>query len=326
MTTPGLPPLRRLVSHATPWQRTLRLAGIEQGRLRDDYTAAALLVARRYPVVYPFVRLLAPAALQPHLWACTAFGVYADRLVDVPVHRCEPARFHAWGEHVRSGLVTGRAAQPFLRAFLHTMQERPIDPADVHAYLAGQAGRLGVTGYTTEQDHHDNIDRSTMPAVRIQLATCRVPLHPRNETAARLAIDAAQRWDDLADLADDLQAGLLTIPETELLRFRVPRADLEAGRDTPAVRALLADACGRTRSAFQVAHDALDDADEAVQLLYRAILILLAQGMNGLEHQGAALLRPSRLWRVRPSPTQLLSDTLRAFRSLRTLQHGTHIG
>ncbi|NSC19929.1 hypothetical protein FM076_01370 [Streptomyces albus subsp. chlorinus] len=311
MTASVLPLLRRLGTEAAPWQRTLHLAGIPRGRLRDDYTAAAHLAARRYPGLYVPGRLLSPPAWQPHLLAVGALSIHADCLADVPVRQCDPAAFHAWADQVRQGLATGRAEQPLLRAFLHTMRVRPIDPGDVHAYLAAQAGRLGLTGYATEQDHHDNVERGNLPAARILLAACRVPPHARNVTASRLAIDAAQRWDDLADLADDLRRGLLTIPETDLLHFRVTRADLEAGRETPAVRALLAHACGKARAAFRTAHAALDEADPAAQFLYRPLLMLLFQAVLGLERQGAALLRPSPCWHFRLSPTHLVGDTLR---------------
>jgi len=177
MTAPGPPLLRCLLDQAAPWQRTLRLAGIPQGRLRDDYTAAAHVAARRYPALYPPGRLLSPMAWQPHLFAVGALIIHADCLADVPVHRYEPAVFHAWAGQVRQGLATGRAEQPFLRAFLHTARVQPLDPADVHDYLAGQLARLGVRGYATEQDKHDNTDRSNMPSARILLAACRIPRH-----------------------------------------------------------------------------------------------------------------------------------------------------
>ncbi|MGI5347421.1 squalene/phytoene synthase family protein [Streptomyces sp. CA-250714] len=293
MTGSGLTLLREILTQAVPWQRTLHLAGIPRGRLRRDYTAAARLAARRYPGLYPPGHLLSPPAWQPHLFAVGAVIVHADCLADVLAHQYDPTLFDAWADEVRQGLATGRAERPYLRAFLHTAHTQPINPADVHDYLAGQAQRLGLTGYATEQDHHDNVDRSNMPTARILLGACRAPPHPSNETASRLAFDAAQRWDDLADLADDL----------------------EASRDTPAVRALLAHVCGKARAAFHAAQAALDDADPAVQFLYRPVLLLLSQAMNGLEHQGAALLRSSPLWHFRLSPTQLIDG------SLRTLQH-----
>ncbi|MFE0761200.1 squalene/phytoene synthase family protein [Streptomyces smyrnaeus] len=319
MTVPGLPGLGRLLSQVTPWQYALHLAGIPRGRLRGDYTAAAHVVARRYPGAYAPARLLVPPAWQPHLVAVGALGIHADCLADAPAHRCDPAAFHAWTEQVRQGLATGRAEQPFLRAFLHTVQVRSIDPADVHTALAGQAGRLGMTGYATEQDHHDNTELSNVPAGRILLAACGVPAHPRNETALRLGADAVQRWDDLADLADDLRNGFLTIPEADLLRFDVTRADLEAGRDTPAVKALLAHACDKARAAFEAAHAALDDADPAVQYMCRPCLMFLSQGLRGLEQRGTALLRPSRRWHFRLSPAELVDGTVR------TLHHRLHL-
>lgn len=311
MTAPGLPLLRLFLSQATPWQHALHLAGIPRGQLRDDYTAAAHVVARRYPAFCPLLRLFVPPAWQPHLLAYGAVAVHADCLADVPVHQCDPAVFHAWAEQVRQGLVTGRAEQPFLRAFLHTVQVRSIDHGDVKDGLAGQAIRLGMTRYSTEQDHYDNVELSNMPGARVMLAACGIPLHPRNEAVMRLALDAVQRWDDLADLADDLPRGFLTLPETDLLRFRVTRTDLETGRDTPAVRALLAHACGKARTAFHAAHIALNDADPEVQYLVRPVLMCASQGLRGIEHQGAALLRPSRIWPFRLSPTELIDGTLR---------------
>ncbi|AJP04955.1 hypothetical protein TU94_29420 [Streptomyces cyaneogriseus subsp. noncyanogenus] len=210
MSLLGLP-LGRLLDQIPLWHRALDRAGVP-GELRSDYTAAARVVARRYPAGYPGARLALPPAWQPHICAVGAVAIHTDCLVDVPVDQCDPQAFHAWAEQIRQGLVTGRAEQPILRAALHTVNACSIDHAEVHACLAGQAGRLGMRGYATEQDHNDNTDRSNMPLIRILSAVCGVPMHPRNELAVRLTADAAQRWDDLADLADDLRDGLLTIP------------------------------------------------------------------------------------------------------------------
>ncbi|MFI8849305.1 squalene/phytoene synthase family protein [Streptomyces sp. NPDC053499] len=295
----------------TFWQRTLRRAGVPEGALRSDYTAALRLTTGRYPAMYPLARSGCPSALQPHVVAVAAFGIHADCLVDVPVNECDPGPFHAWAVQVRQGLLTGRSEQPFLRAFLRTVSACSVSHADVHAYLAGQAGRLGLSGYATEQDHYDNIDHSNMPFARVLATSCGIPTHPRNESVVRLAVDAIQRWDDLADLADDLRRGLLTIPETELLRFHATRDDLESGRDTPAVRALLTHTCGKARAVLHAAYNALDDADPLLQLSLRPSLMICFQAMGGLERAGAALLRPSPLWHFRPTATHLLDGTLR---------------
>lgn len=313
MSALGLP-MRRLLDQIPLWHRALDRAGVP-GELRGDYTAAARMVARRYPPGYPGVRLALPPAWQPHIFAVGAVAIHTDCLVDVPVDQCDPQAFHTWAEQIRQGLATGRAEQPILRAFLHTVNACSVDHADVHACLAGQAGRLGVRGYATEQDHNDNTDRSNMPLIRILSAACGVPMHPRNELAVRLTADAAQRWDDLADLADDLRNGLLTIPETDLLRFHVTRADLEAGKDTPEVRDLLTHACAKARAVLHAAQAALDDADPAVQFVCRPQLMIFFQAMGGLERRGAGLLRPSLLWHFRPTTTHLADGILR------TLQH-----
>ncbi|MFI7103749.1 squalene/phytoene synthase family protein [Streptomyces sp. NPDC050161] len=306
-----LPTLRSLTSHATPWRLTMTVAGVPTGALRDDYTAAARLAARRYPAFYSVIRLLFPPAWQPHFYALSAFALYADCLVDVPVRQCDPSRFHAWAGQVRRGLLTGQADQPFLRAFLHTVDVRSVAHRDVEDYLVGQAERLWTTGYATEQDHDDTVDHIGMPAARMQCAVWLAAAEPVPERPVRLVMDAAQRVDDLADLAADLRRGFLTIPETELLRFGASRTDLETGRDTCGVRALLTHMRTKARTALAAARAALGDADDATQFVYGLVLAGCDPVMSGVEHQGAALPRHGIIRQVRPSPCGLLNDARR---------------
>lgn len=298
-----------LTARATPWQTTMSSAHVPDGDLRNDYTAAAVLTARRYPGFYPLIRLLFPSAWQPYFYAVSAFGIHADCLVDVPVWLSDPVRFHTWAEQVRRGLRTGWAEQPFLRAFLHTVAVRGITHSDVEEYLAGQAERLWLTGYATEQDRADAVDHIDMPAARMQCAVW-LPLGEReNEHILRLVMDAGQRVDDLADLAADLGHGMLTIPQTDLLRFGVPRSDLESGRDTWAVRALLAHQCAKARTALAAARAALEGANPGTRFVYGLPLAAYDQVMSGVERQGAALTRHGVIWHIRPSPLDLLHDT-----------------
>jgi phytoene synthase len=70
-------------------------------------------------------------------------------------------------------------------------------------------------------------------------------LHFRSR--CRSFAEGLQRLDFLTDLTDDLTEGRLYLPQEDLDRFGVTRADLEQGQDTPAVAELVAETCRRTR-------------------------------------------------------------------------------
>ncbi|MDT0306388.1 squalene/phytoene synthase family protein [Streptomyces sp. DSM 44917] len=301
----------------TPWRVTLRLAGVPGGRPAGDYAAAARLTARRYPAFYPALRLLCPPGWQPHVLAVAAFGIEADSLADLPAHRQDPARYHAWADRVRTGLETGRADAPSLRAFLHTVAACGLAHPDVREYLACQAGRFPLTGYATEQDHEDHLDGVVLPLLRMTLAVCGSPADPRAEAARlRPVADAVQRADDLADLAADLRRGMLTIPRSELLRCGVTRADLEDGRDTAGVRAVLARAHGRAAATLAEAHRVLETAPDVSQVLCRPSLLWARLAIGAAGRRGAALTRRGVIRQVRPSPADLAEESLRSLAAL----------
>ncbi|MDJ1134218.1 squalene/phytoene synthase family protein [Streptomyces iconiensis] len=295
----------------TPWGHALDAAGLGHARLRADYTAAAGMAFRRYPLWYMPARFFVPPASQPYLFAVIAFGLHGDNLADVPVNRRHPGPLHAWNEQVRQGLVTGRAEQPFLRAFLHTVVARELSHADVHILMAGQAQQLTYTEYPTEEDYYQYIERINVPLNRL-IHPAVLPGVPQPSAAANHAnAEAVQRTDDLADLAKDLRSGKLTLPLTDLARFDVTRADLESGRDTPGVRDLLAHACRKARKALAAAEEALAPQSPEYQLLYRPGLIFQHQVMNTVERRGASLTRHPVSLPLHPSPGHLLDGVLR---------------
>ncbi|MFD0690122.1 phytoene/squalene synthase family protein [Actinomadura fibrosa] len=298
----------------TSWQRVLDAAGLDGG-LRADYTAAGRMMARRYPDFYSAIRLLLPAARQPPLLAVCALGIRGDELADEPAHRRDPVRFHSWADQVRAGLVTGGSDQPHIRAFLHAADRCGIAHADVRAHLAGQAERLLITEYATEQDHDDHIDRVVLPMGRMMVPVFSADA-ARHRAVLRPAMDAGQRTDDLVDLHADLRGGLLTVPRTELLRFGVTREDLLAARDTPAVRALVAHRCARARAVLRTATAAAGRLDAGDRRLWELTLLYFGHLLDAVERRGAALDRhPLRY--VRASPVPLLRAAWRVMHASR---------
>ncbi|UNZ15926.1 squalene/phytoene synthase family protein [Streptomyces sp. 891-h] len=296
----------------TPWGHALNAAGLRGDRLRADYTAAAGMAFRRYPLWYVPTRLFMPAASQPYLLTVIAFGLHGDNLADVPAHEHDPEPLYTWNEQVRKGLRTGQAEQPFLRAFLHTVATRELPHSDVHTILAGQAQQSAYTEYPTEEDYDEHIERINMPLTRL-IHQVVLPGTPQPPTpAARAHAEAIQRTDDLADLAKDLRhSGKLTLPLTDLARFGVTRSDLESARDTRAVRALLAHACHKARSAQAAAEQALSPLGPECELLYRPGLLFQHQVMNTVERRGASLTRHPVSLPLHLSPGHLVGGALR---------------
>ncbi|GLZ11891.1 hypothetical protein Acsp04_21260 [Actinomadura sp. NBRC 104425] len=292
------------MSLAPGWERSLTAAHIIGDRLRADYTGAAAMVRRRYPDMYLLMRLGLPAQIQPHLVAIASFCVQGDALVDRPVGERDPARFHAWADQVRSALATGTAGQPYLRAFLHTFAVRGVSHDDVLAHLRGQAAHLYVTGYATEQEYYDDLERVVMTTARFVAAIWGTDVTPAEEQLMRLVADAAQRVDDLVDLAEDLRDGRLTVPETELLRFGATRADLEAARDTPAVRALIAHRAARARELLREVRARLDQTRQPMKLWCQCMALYYVHHLDAAERRGAATDR-GLLRYLRPRPADL---------------------
>jgi phytoene synthase len=283
------------------------------------------MVARRYPGLYPLALLAVPAGWQPQLLALCAFAAQVDCLVDVPAGRADPDRTRAWSDGVRRALATGRAREPHLRAFLHTVAVHGIRHRDVHDYLAGQAERQWITAYATEQDHEDHLDRVSMPLVRMIHAVTHAPGEPAPEELLRPVIDAMQRTDDLADLSADLRRGLLTVPHTELLRFGVTRGELESGRGSEGVRALLAHRHAAACAVLDTAFDTLARTDAATRLFYQPWLTGCHAALSGVARLGPALPRRGVLLHARPSPAHLAVGAARTARArLDVALHSVH--
>jgi phytoene synthase len=287
-----------------PWQHALTAARIVGDRLRADYTSAARLVQRRYPDIHLLTRLGVPAGHQPHLIAFASLCVQCDALADLPLGERDPVRFRVWADQVRSAMAAGTAEQPYMRAFLHTFAVRPISHGDVLAHLRGQATHLHVTGYATEQDYYDNLAQVVMTTARVIGAIWGSEITAGEEPLAWRVVDAAQRVDDLVDLAEDLRNGRLTIPQTDLLRFGVTRADLEAARDTPPVRALIAHRAARARALLHEARTLLGHAGPSLRLCCQCMILYYDHLLDAAERRGAAIDRPLLRY-LRPAPATL---------------------
>ncbi|MBT2482666.1 squalene/phytoene synthase family protein [Streptomyces sp. ISL-94] len=275
------------------WRTTLTAAGISGTRLREDYTHAARRVLRREPAPYLALRLLAAPPLVPWLAAGLAFMNLVDDVAETGTPPQRAAALAALTEQVDAALTSGDSSDPVLRAYAHAVHSRALPPHWVSRFLEGAAtAEAGFDGFATEEDFQAYLDAYAWPGVLV-FTGLQYQGGPDPEQAAgwRRFVDAAQRVDFLADLAGDLADGRLCIPRDRLAEHSVTRADLEQGRDTPAVRALLADETRRARAALDATDGHLGLAAPGLRPVVATMLQLMAQQLTAVERAGTTAVR-----------------------------------
>ncbi|MCB5168485.1 squalene/phytoene synthase family protein [Streptomyces bambusae] len=272
------------------WRATLTAAEITESDVREDYTAAARRVLRREQAPYLALRLLAAPPLVPYLTAGLAFM----NLVDDTAEGEEPlTALKLLTERVGDALESGDSGDPVLRAYAHAVAARGLPEHWVYDFLAGAASaEAEFAGFGTEADFQDYLDAYAWPGI-VVFTGLQYRGGPDEEQAAgwRRFVDAAQRVDFLADLAGDLAAGRLCLPRERLDALGVTLEDLEQGRDTEPVRALIADECTRARTALAAADDIVDLADPGLRPVGRTMIDLMNHQLTQVEQAGPTALR-----------------------------------
>ncbi|MFI6567568.1 squalene/phytoene synthase family protein [Streptomyces sp. NPDC050534] len=260
--------------------------------LRSDYTAAARYLRRREVAMWGAVRLLTPPEFQPHALAGATMLAFTDDVCDRGPVCGRRKRFEAWSGHVQSALDTGTSSHPLLRAYLHSAHAYGLPRRWADAYLAGTRIDLEFPGFTDEDDYQRYVETLTWPG--LMLSTGLTPHLVADEDFAascRLVADGLQRVDFLTDLAEDVRSGRLTLPLADLDRHGVSRADLEAGRDTLGVRALISETAGRARATLTAARRTVDEVPDAYRPVVRCLLGLYDHRLDQVMAAGAAATR-----------------------------------
>ncbi|MGC1214315.1 MAG: squalene/phytoene synthase family protein [Micromonospora sp.] len=253
------------------WRMALDAADISSERRRSDYSHCARFIRSRDTVPYLGVRVLAPPAMQPHLLAGLAFANRTDDLAD----RCGDdralARLADWLAHARRQASDDSCPYPIVRAFVNSVTVRGLCPSWMRHLLDAAELEPDFAGFANEAEFSQYVDRYTWP-----LLMCSAGLQyeggPSDEVAHvwRGYAEFAQRLDLLNDLRADLAEGRLCLPGDALTLHGVTRSDLEQGRDTRNVRALLQDMCGRARTALEEARAVLEVCDPSQLIAARS--------------------------------------------------------
>ncbi|MFE9650622.1 phytoene/squalene synthase family protein [Streptomyces sp. NPDC006365] len=274
------------------WRTALEAADIRGERLRQDYTQCARFIRDRDTGPYAGVRVLAPPALQPHLLAGLAFANRTDDLADGGNTELAQARRADWLAQARREVSDGSCPYPIVRAFVNSMTVRGLCPSWMRRLLDAAELEPDFTGFADEAEFGQYVDRYTWP-----LLMCSAGLQYRggpDDAAARTwraYAEFAQRLDFINDLRADLAAGRLCMPADALALHAVARSELEQGRDTANVRALLQDMCTRAHTALESARGVLEVCDPEQLVAARTLLTLQERQLNDIGSSRARILR-----------------------------------
>lgn len=241
--------------------RELDAAGITEPGLRAAYERCRRLNAAHGKTYY-LATLLLPPARRPYVHALYGFARHADELVD-DLDRPDPAALVAWGDRFLADLDRGDSGDPIGRAAIHTARRWGIGGHTFESFLASMRMDITVTGYRTYADLQQYMFGSAA-VIGLQMVPILDPLPGRERDAANHAKalgEAFQMSNFLRDVAEDLRRGRVYLPEEDLDRFGVTRADLAPGPTPPHVRELLAFEVERTRKLYA-------DAEPGIALLH----------------------------------------------------------
>jgi len=239
----------------------VRVAGVEPRTLGAAYERCRRLHARHGRTYYLATRLL-PGWKRRHVHAVYGFVRYADEIVDdlssALDHQRRAAALRAWGEQFFAGLRGAPCPDPVLPAVLHTVRAFDLDVADFEKFLDSMAMDLDTGGYQTYQDLLGYMDGSAA-AIGTMLTPILESSDPpaAREHARQLGL-AFQLTNFIRDVGEDLDRGRVYLPQADLERFGVRRADLAAARATPQVAELLAFQVDRARAHYRAAQPGID--------------------------------------------------------------------
>ena len=201
---------------------------------------------QRHGRTYYLATRLLPGWKRRHVHALYGFTRYADEIVDRTDALPPPARAAAleeWSGRFLAGLQGEPVDDPLLPAVLHTIAVFDLDRADFASFLRSMAMDLTVTSYATYDDllHYMEGSAAVIGTMMLPILGSDVPVAAR-EPARQLGL-AFQLTNFIRDVAEDLERGRTYLPDADLARFGVTRADLaacaSAGRSTPEVKALI---------------------------------------------------------------------------------------
>jgi 15-cis-phytoene synthase len=275
----------------------LRRRGERVTVLAEAY-ARSRLINRVHGRSYYLATRLLPAEKRPHVHALYGFMRRADDIVDALADSVERQRgLDEFGAAFLTGLAGGPVDDPVLPAILHTVATYGLDPGDFDTFLRSMAMDLKVTGYRTYADLLDYMEGSAAVVGTLMMPILGLapgaPAPAAREAARELGL-AFQLTNMIRDVADDLERGRVYLPEEDLNRYAVTRADvardIAAGWSSEPVRALIRHECERARLHYLAALPGLPMLARRSRVAIRAATLLYGGILDGVRRQGYEVL------------------------------------
>ena len=248
---------------------------------------------KRHGRTYYLATRLLPAWKRRHVHALYGFTRHADEIVDrteeiPPAERA--ARLDDWSARFLAGLHGAPIDDPLLPAVLHTIAIFDLDRTDFASFLCSMAMDLTVMSYPTYDHLLDYMEGSA--AV---IGTMMLPILGSSDPAAarepaRQLGFAFQLTNFIRDVAEDLDRGRTYLPDEDLAKFDVTRADLldakVSGRATPKIRELIEYEVTRAQAHYAAAAPGIPLLAPASQACMRTAYALYGGILDEVAAQG----------------------------------------
>jgi phytoene synthase len=208
-----------------------------------------------------------------------------DQIVDDPAVSDIAAAAARLDERVAAyelALQVGDSPDPVLKAAAHTALTWDIPIEHFHAFSDTMRSDLTVTEYATYDDLLAYM-YGAASLLGLQLIPILGPLDPSASERSIAVGYALQLTNILRDIEEDLGRGRLYLPQEDLDKFGVTRADFEARETTDGIRALLKLETGRARAYYAEARAAIDLLHPSSRECVGTALTLYAGILDSLE-------------------------------------------
>jgi phytoene synthase len=261
----------------------------ESRRMRDPELSAAYArckeIHRTYDPSFYAGCLMLPPVKRPYVDALYANVRMFDQIVDDPAVSDVAAAAARLDERVAAyelALQVGDSPDPVLKAAAHTALTWDIPIEHFHAFSDTMRSDLTVTEYATYDDLLAYM-YGAASLLGLQLIPILGPLDPSASERSIAVGYALQLTNILRDIEEDLGRGRLYLPQEDLDKFGVTRADFEARETTDGIRALLKLETGRARAYYAEARAAIDLLHPSSRECVGTALTLYAGILDSLE-------------------------------------------
>ena len=236
------------------------------------------------------VGLFVPKARRRYVHALYAFARVADDFADEPIYEGARARkLDEWEARLHAA-YRGEAEGPIFMALGETVRHLAIPKELLLDLLSAFRQDTQKDRYETWEELLDYCRRSANPVGRLVLLVFEEHaqgLAPLSDSICT-ALQLTNHWQDLAL---DLKRGRIYVPRELLARFGVPEWDLNAGRVSEGLKALMAELVRRTRDLYGLGRPLCDRVGRELRFELRLTWLGGSRILDRIESAGYDVFR-----------------------------------